>query len=123
MDLEQKWCSNSSKIKQQRKEATFYRKQTAMTFPGVARIQENLRSVCPFRSAGRRATVWAYFVRTIGNSPLKDGTKKALDKAIQRRWDGVGEGGKHMHTYGWFMLLYGRNQHSSVSNYLLIKNT
>lgn len=78
MGLEQKWCSNSSKIKQQRKEATFYRKQTAMTFPGVAKIQENLRSVCPFRSAGRRAAVRAYIVRTIGNSPLEDGTKKKL---------------------------------------------
>ena len=28
--------------------------------------------------------------------------------------DGLGDGKGHMYTYGWFMLLYGRNQHSIV---------
>lgn len=54
-----------------------------MTFPGVARIQEDLRSVCPFRSPGRRAAEREYIVRTIDNGPLKDGT------AIQRGYENL----------------------------------
>ena len=34
-------------------------------------------------------------------------------------WDGVGAGRRfkkegHMYTHGWFMLIYGRNQHNIV---------
>ena len=39
-------------------------------------------------------------------------------------WEGVGcsIGRGHMYTYGWFMLMYGRNQTILQSNYLSIKN-
>ena len=43
-------------------------------------------------------------------------------------WDGEGEkegslrGRGHMYTYGWFMLMFGRNQHNTVSSYPSIKN-
>ena len=30
------------------------------------------------------------------------------------RWEGGSRGRGHMHTYGWTMLMYGRNQHNSV---------
>ena len=39
-----------------------------------------------------------------------------------RRWKGGSRGRGHMYTYGWFMLMYGRNQHNIVGNYLPIKN-
>ena len=29
-------------------------------------------------------------------------------------WEGGSRTGRHMYTYGWFMLLYGRNQHNIV---------
>ena len=31
-----------------------------------------------------------------------------------RRWKGGSRGRGHMYTYGWFMLMYGRNQHNIV---------
>ena len=30
------------------------------------------------------------------------------------RWEGGSRGRGHMYTYGWFMLMYGRNQHNIV---------
>lgn len=56
-----------------RREAEFYKKQAGMTFPAAARIQENLTSVCPFRSAGRRAPAWESLWEQLANSSLKDG--------------------------------------------------
>ena len=38
------------------------------------------------------------------------------------RWEGASRGMEHMHTYGWFMLMYGRNQHNIANNYPPIKN-
>ena len=37
------------------------------------------------------------------------------------RWEGGSRGTGHMYIYGWFMLMYGRNQHNIESNYLLTK--
>ena len=31
-----------------------------------------------------------------------------------RRWEGVSRGRGHMYIYGWFMLMFGRNQDNSV---------
>ena len=30
------------------------------------------------------------------------------------RWGGVSRGSGHMYTYGWFMLMYGRNQYNVI---------
>ena len=34
-------------------------------------------------------------------------------------WDGVGgpRGKGHVHAYGWFMLMYGRNQHTIIKQF------
>ena len=43
-------------------------------------------------------------------------------------WEGIGdgmevqEGEKHMYIYGWFLLLYGRNQHNIVKQLSSVKN-
>ena len=57
-------------------------------------------------------------------------TQEAQCDALQqpRRWKGIGdgmqvqEGGKHMYIYGWFLLLYGRNQHNIVKQLSSVKN-
>lgn len=36
---------------------------------------------------------------------------------------GEAEGGIDVYTYGWFLLMYGRNQHHTVSKYPPIKKT
>ena len=44
-------------------------------------------------------------------------TQKAQPGALWHLegWDGVEVGGRgHMYTYGWFMLIYGRNQHNII---------
>ena len=35
------------------------------------------------------------------------------------RWEGGSSGRGHIYTYGWFMLMYGRNQHNIVIILLL----
>ena len=37
------------------------------------------------------------------------------------RWDGGSKGRGHMYTYGWFMLMYGRNRYNIIKQYLSIK--
>ena len=39
-----------------------------------------------------------------------------------RRWEGESRGRGHMYTYGWFMLMFGRNQQNSVKQ-LSFNNT
>ena len=34
-------------------------------------------------------------------------------------WEGGSAGRGHMHTYGWFILMYGRNQHNIVKQLIL----
>ena len=36
--------------------------------------------------------------------------------------EGVSRGRGHVYNYGWFMLMYGRNQHKKVSQVLCKKN-
>ena len=38
------------------------------------------------------------------------------------RWEGGSRGRGHMYTYGWFMLMYGRNQHKIIKQLSSIKN-
>ena len=43
-------------------------------------------------------------------------TDVALDINTSGRWRGGSRGREHMHTYGWLMLMYGRNQHNIVKH-------
>ena len=71
-----------------------------------------------------RIREWVAISFSRGSSQPKDRTQVshitgrlftlcAIRKA-QGRWEGGSKGRVHVYTYGWFLLMYGRNQHNIV---------
>ena len=56
--------------------------------------------------------------KTSINTWVKELGKKKKKEPRGVGWGGMWEGGlrgrEHMYTYGWFMLMYGRNQHNII---------
>ena len=58
---------------------------------------------------------------------LRARTWMSIKKYVVEGWDEVGDGrelqeGGDMYACGWFLLMYGRNQHNTVENYPSVKN-